>query len=161
MTMQEYLRTSYRPDCDYVDGILIDPNVGLRDHSRALGAILAWFRGRPLAAFPAQRAQVSLERCRVPDVCVVRLPEPDEQVFTQPPYICIEVLSPENTFPKLQDRFDDYLAMGVLNIWVIDPASRRGWRITREGHLEARDGWLRTHDNYGSLPIAELFMTDD
>jgi Uma2 family endonuclease len=104
---------------------------------------------------------VSRTRCRVPDVCVVRLPEPDEQVFTQPPCICIEVLSPEDTFPRLQDRFDDYLTMGVPNLWAIDPASRRGWRITREGHLEARDGCLVTHDNHVSLPIAELFTADE
>jgi len=161
VSMEEYLATSYRPDCDYVDGVVVDRNVGLRNHSSALGAILSWFRHLPVAAFPAQRVQVSRNRCRVPDICVVRLPEPDEQVFTQPPYICIEVLSPEDTFTGLQERFDDYLAMGVPNLWVIDPASRRGWRITSEGYLEARDGRLRTHHNHVSLPIAELFMTDD
>jgi Uma2 family endonuclease len=165
VSMEEYLATSYRPDCDYVDGLLLDRNVGQKDHSKLQGEIFAWFRDRRralrLAAFPEQRVQVSRTRCRIPDVCVVHLPEPHEQVFTQPPYICIEVLSPEDTFPRLQDRFDDYLAMGVPNVWVIDPASRRAWRINREGHLEARDGYLRTLDNQVSLPIAELFTLTD
>jgi Uma2 family endonuclease len=165
VSMEEYLATSYRPDCDYVDGALADRNVGQKDHSELQGEIFAWFRDRRRAlrlnAFPEQRVQVSRSRCRVPDVCIVRLPEPDEQVFKEPPYICIEVLSPEDTFPRLQDRFDDYLAMGVLNLWALDPASRRGWRITREGHLEAREGYLHTHDNHVSLRIAELFMADD
>jgi Uma2 family endonuclease len=97
----------------------------------------------------------------VPDVCVTSLPEPDEQVFTEAPYICVEILSPEDTFPKLQERFDDYLAMGIPNVWVLDPASRRGWRITAEGHLEARDGVLKTHDGRIAMPIADLYAALD
>lgn len=52
---------------------------------------------------------------------------------------------------------DDNLAMGVPNIWVIDPARRRGYRVTREGYLEALDGILRNHDGELALPLAELF----
>jgi len=162
VSFEEYLGTSYRPDCDYVDGAVIERTVGQKDHSKLLGALLGWFRDRhPLIAFPSQRLQVSPTRCRVPDICVVHLPEPEEQVFTQPPCICIEILSPEDRFPKLQDRLDDYLAMGVPNLWVIDPASRRGWRITTEGHFEALDHCLRTPDGQVSLPISDLFALPD
>jgi Uma2 family endonuclease len=139
--------------------------VGQKDHSKLQGEIFAWFRDRRralrIAVFPEQRLQVSPTRCRVPDICVVHLPEPEEQVFTQPPCICIEILSPEDRFPKLQDRLDDYLAMGVPNLWVIDPASRRGWRITTEGHFEALDHCLRTPDGQVSLPISDLFALPD
>jgi len=165
VSIEEYLGTSYRPDCDYVDGALIERNVGQKDHSKLQGEIFAWFRDRRralrIAVFPEQRLQVSPTRCRVPDICVVHLPEPEEQVFTQPPCICIEILSPEDRFPKLQDRLDDYLAMGVPNLWVIDPASRRGWRITTEGHFEALDHCLRTPDGQVSLPISDLFALPD
>jgi Uma2 family endonuclease len=165
VSIEEYLGTAYRPDCDYVDGALIERNVGQKDHSKLQGEIFAWFRDRRralrIAVFPEQRLQVSPTRCRVPDICVVHLPEPEEQVFTQPPCICIEILSPEDRFPKLQDRLDDYLAMGVPNLWVIDPASRRGWRITTEGHFEALDHCLRTPDGQVSLPISDLFALPD
>jgi Uma2 family endonuclease len=124
----EYLATSYRPDCDFVDGELIERNVGTRDHSKLQGEILYWFHQRRrelrLSAFLSLRIKVSPSRYRIPDVCVVQLPVPDEQIFTQPPYICIEVLSPDDSFPKLQARLDDYLAMGVPNVWVLD--RRRG-----------------------------------
>jgi Uma2 family endonuclease len=92
---------------------------------------------------------------------VVELPEPEEQVFTEPPYICIEALSPDDTSRKLQERLDDYLAMGVPNVWVIDPDSRRAWRIVREGHLEVLDGVLRTSDLRVALPLPDLFTVDD
>ena len=159
--VEEYLATSYRPDCDYVDGVVEERNLGQKDHSKLQGAVFAWFYARQrelgIAVFPEQRIRVNARRFRIPDVCVTRLPEPVEQVFTNPPYICIEILSPEDTFPKLQVRFDDYLTMGVENIWVLDPFSRRAWRITAEGHLEARDGLLTTTDGKIQMPLAELF----
>jgi Uma2 family endonuclease len=165
VSLQEYLTTTYHPDCDYVDGVLVERNVGQRDHSELQGEVFTFFRSRRqelrLAAFVEQRIGVSTRRFRIPDICVVPLPRPDEQIFSEPPYICIEILSPEDTFPRLQERFDDYLSMGVANIWVLDPASKRGWRITREGHLEALDGVLRTGDGRVEMRIADLFALND
>jgi Uma2 family endonuclease len=165
VSVEEYLATSYRPDCDFVDGALVERNVGTKDHSKLQRDVLAWFHDRRrelrLTAFPELRIRVSGRRYRIPDVCVAPLPEPDEQIFTQPPYICVEVLSPADSFPKLQDRLDDYLAMGVPNIWVLDPASRRAWSIAREGHFEALDGILRTADGRVAMPVAALFSPED
>jgi Uma2 family endonuclease len=165
VSLQEYLATPYHPDCDYVDGVLVERHVGQKDHSKLQGEVFAWFRSHRqalgLAAFVEQRIQVAPRRYRVPDVCVVLLPEPPEQIFTHAPYICVEILSPEDTFPKLQERLDDYLLVGVANIWVLDPVSRRGWRVTREGYFEALDRVLRTSDGAVRLPIADLFTLDE
>ena len=163
-SVEEYLSALYRPDCDLVDGALIERNVGQKDHSKLQGEVFAWFRARRrllrLIAFPEQRVNVGPQRYRVPDVCVVRLPEPDEQVFSSPTYICIEILSPDDSFPRLQARLDDYLTAGTENVWVLDPASRRGWVVTREGHLEALDGVLRTTDGKVEMPMTDLFPED-
>ena len=163
--VDEYLATAYRPDRDFVDGQVIERSLGTKDHSSLQGEVLMWFHERrrllSLKAFLSQRIRVSAQRYRVPDVCAVPLPEPDEQVFTAPPFICVEVLSPDDAFPELQSRLDDYLAMGVPNIWVIDPASRRGWSIRREGHIEALDGILRTGDGSVVMPVADLFKPED
>src|SRR5580704_3769138 len=165
VSVEEYIGTSYRPDCDYVEGLLVERNAGQQDHSNLQGEVFAWFRERRSAlrikAFPRQRIQVAKRRFRVPDICVLRLPVPKEQIFTEPPYICVEILSPDDTFPKLQERLDDYLFVGVPNIWVLDPASQRAWRITREGHLEVLDGVLSTSDLRVTLPLADLFTSDD
>ena len=164
VSVDEYLATSYRPDCDFVDGELIERNLGTKDHGKLQRRVLIWFENRrrelALTTFPEQRVRISARRYRIPDVCVVPLPEPDEQIFTQPPYICIEVLSPDDSFSKYQERLDDYIAMGVPNIWVLDPPSRRGWSIAREGHFEALDGILRTNDGRVVMPVAELFPED-
>ena len=162
VSVEEYLATTWRPDCDYVDGEVLERNLGQNDHSDLQSAALVWFRERrralSLNAFVEQRVRIGQRRFRIPDVVVVRLPWEKEQVFTRPPYICIEALSPDDTLSRLQQRVDDYLAMGVENVWVIDPESRRAWRITPEGHLEARDGVLRTTDGHVAMPVADLFV---
>ena len=165
VSVDEYLATSYRPDCDFVDGELIERNVGTPDSSNLRRALIVWFENRRselrLSAFPGLRIRVSPRRYRIPDVCVVPVPVPNEQIFTQPPYICIEVLSPDESFSKYQGRLDDYLAMGVSNIWALDPLTRRGWSIAREGHFEALDGILRTTEGRVVMPVSELFPPED
>ena len=36
-------RRVYRPDCDYVDGRVVERNLGERDHSKLQAAIAAYF----------------------------------------------------------------------------------------------------------------------
>ena len=160
VSLEEYLSTTYRPDCDYIDGELEERNVGQRDHSRLQTRIGAWFEARRkqlgLEAFVELRMRVSHARYRIPDVCVVTLPQAEEQVLTHAPYIAIEVMSPDDSFPRLQQRFDDYLGMGIENIWVIDSNSGRAWHVTKAGHLEAHDRILRTTDGIVTLTIDEL-----
>jgi hypothetical protein len=38
--LSEYLHTTYRPDCDYVDGEVLERNVGMTEHAR-IQALLA------------------------------------------------------------------------------------------------------------------------
>jgi len=33
VSVEEYLNTSYSPDCDYVDGEVLERNLGEREHS--------------------------------------------------------------------------------------------------------------------------------
>jgi Uma2 family endonuclease len=96
-------------------------------------------------------------RLRIPDVCLLPADAPDEQIITHPPLVCIEVLSREDTMTRVVERLDDYLSMGVPNIWIIDPVTRRGYRYTSEGFLEAKDGVLRASRPEIALPLASLF----
>ena len=40
VSVEEYLHTVYRPDCDYVDGELVDRNVGEKSHAKAQRKIM-------------------------------------------------------------------------------------------------------------------------
>ena len=159
--VEEYLKTSYRPDCDYIDGEVRERNTGERDHSRMQALLVAYFVAREkklgISVFPEQRVQVKPTRFRIPDLCVV-LGFPDEQIFRKPPFLCIEILSPADTVQSLQDRIDDYLAFGVPYVWVVNPQSLRGWIYTNEGTHEAKDGVLRTANPELVLPLKEVIQ---
>jgi hypothetical protein len=41
ISVEEYSSMSYRPDCDFVDGEVIERNFGTKDHSKLQGRIYA------------------------------------------------------------------------------------------------------------------------
>jgi Uma2 family endonuclease len=160
VSVSEYLSTSYDPDCDYVDGEVLERNLGEHDHSRLQGVLYAYLFNREkqwrIHVVPEQRVQVSPTRFRVPDVCVVAGAEPGEQIFTRPPVLCIEILSPEDTMTRMQERIDDYLGFGVAHVWVLDPRTKRAYDYTAAGMREAKDV-LRLERPEIAVPLAEIF----
>ena len=161
VSVREYLSTSYRPDCDYVDGVVLERNLGEYDHARLQSELLVYFHARRkewgLRVVPDQRVQVSPTRFRVPDICAV-LGEPAEQIFRTPPFICIEILSKDDRLSDMQDRVTDYLNFGVRYVWVIDPRTRKAWRCTISGISEVSE--LRTEDPEIVVPLDALFDRD-
>jgi|HubBroStandDraft_5_1064220.scaffolds.fasta_scaffold181508_2 Uma2 family endonuclease len=161
ISVAEYLNTTYRPDRDYVDGEVLERNLGERDHSQPQALIAAYFLARRkewgLWALTEQRVQVTPNRFRIPDVCVLHADAPYEQVVSVPPLICIEILSKDDSFASIVDRLDDYLAMGVANVWVIDPRLRRGYRYTAEGFYGSKDSVLRTSNSEFAVPLTAIF----
>ncbi len=163
--VEEYLRSVYRPDRDYVDGEVLERNWGERDHSTLQGELLCYFHARRrewnVFVYPEQKVQVAASRFRVPDICVYIGAPPKEQIFRTPPFVCIEVLSPEDRMARVQERVDDYLKFGVPYIFVINPVNRRVWAYTQAGRAEVKDGILRTENPSLSVPLAEIFAALD
>jgi len=161
VSVQEYLKTAYDPDCNYVDGEVQERNVGERDHSELQRELIYFFRHRQqqlkLFVFPEQRVQVSTSRFRVPDLCVYVGAKPTEQVFRTPPFICIEILSPEDRMERIQQSIDDYLNFGVSYVWVVNPRNRRAWSYSKTGSTEILDGILRTEGPALEIPLAEIY----
>jgi len=160
--VEEYLSTLYRPDRDFVDGVIEERNLGEKDHGRLqallIGFLLALEKRLGIWVVSEQRMRVKANRYRVPDICVVVGPEPQEQIFTKPPFLCIEILSPEDRVMAVLDRIDDYLEFGVRYVWVVNPQSRKAWIYTPEGAREVKDGVLRTADPEICVPLSELFI---
>ncbi len=127
--VSEYLQTTFRPDREFVDGEVVERNVGKWEHARLQSLITQWI-GRHEADWNVmvsveQRVQVSPTRVRVPDLVVLH-PGPQPDVLTEPPLLIIEILSPDDTYSSLEERCQDYLAMGVGTIWIVDPRTRTG-----------------------------------
>lgn len=161
VSVSEYLKTSYDPDCDYVDGEVVERKVGERTHARAQGVSLSLLMGQEkllgVTVLPEQRVQVKPTRFRIPDICVLAPGAPREEIITHPPFLCVEVLSKDDTMSAIMERVEDYLAMGVPNVWIVDPWRHRGYHSTRDGMKEAKDRVLRTAKPDLEVPLAALF----
>jgi Uma2 family endonuclease len=165
VSVREYLTTSYRPDCDYVDGRIEERNGCEYDHSYLQAMLAHLFLNhqeewgvRPL---PDVRIQVKATRFRVPDVTVIRSGTPREQILTHPPLLVIEILSPEDRLSRMTERTDEYLEFGIENIWIIDPARRLAYRVTRAGFELAPAGEITVAETPIRVVLSELFAELD
>jgi len=161
ISVEDYLASCYEPDCDFVDGHIEERNVGEWDHSRLqlkVGAyLLAQYGNTGIEVVTELRIRVTETRVRIPDISVFR-ENPQERVPRTSPYVCIEILSPEDRMSRVEIRINDYLAMGVPYVWVLDPQTKQAFASTAaEGLKEVKTGVLRTENPVLELPLAECF----
>jgi Uma2 family endonuclease len=165
ISLEEYLQTSYKPDCDFVDDHLEERNVGQFDHNRIQALVLAWFMSQEklwnMVAVPEQRTRVSGRRVRIPDVCLIRADTPREQVSETPPLLCVEVMSPEDRLSRTTKVLDDFAAMGVEHLWIIDPRDRVGYIYQAGGRLQQVEDRLVIPGTPIYLDLPTLFAALD
>jgi Uma2 family endonuclease len=109
-----------------------------------------------IEVYPGLRIQVKPNRYRVPDLCVV-LGSTTENILTRPPFLCVEILSPEDRMSRVWDRIHDFFEMGVANVWVIDPENRVAHIASPAGDLHRVAEALRTTDPVLEVPLSEIF----
>ena len=158
ISVSEYLDTSYRPDCEYLEGEKLERNVGEFDQSRLQMLLSRYLSNREnewgILVVPEQRVQVKASRFRVPDVTVLTA-RPSGQIM-QEPFLCIEILSPSDRMAEMQERIDDYLNFGARYVWLIHPKTRRAFVYTADAVREAKDGILSTEGPDIRVYLAEL-----
>jgi Uma2 family endonuclease len=160
ITVEEYLASSYEPDCDYVDGHVEERNLGERVHGRLQLRVALMLNGQApqnAEVLPEVRVQVKPSRFRVPDICIA-VDDSDEPILTKPPFLCIEVLSPEDRMSRIEARIQDYLEMGVPYVWVLDPQTKQAYVATAaDGLREVKTGVLATANPTFEVPLSEIF----
>lgn len=165
LSIDQYLRTSYRPDADYVDGEIEERNLGEFEHATFQSAISGWFwpRRAEWAIHPVveQRIRVAGTRVRIADIAILRANAPREKVTQTPPLICIEILSPEDRLTRAKEVLADYLAMGVQNVWLIDPIRRTASTFDATGLHEADPTRLTVPNTPIHLDLTEAFAAID
>ena len=165
VSVEEYLRTPYRPDVDYVDDHIEKRTLGEFDHGDLQLSIAATLRLRSKAwgvrTVVELRIQVRERSFRIPDICLTDASMPREQIIRHPPLLCIEVLSPEDTFHKQRKRAQDYLDLGVPQVWIFDPKKRTATVCTLEADTVFAGGILLLPGTGVTLDIAEAFSTLD
>jgi len=134
--VEEYLRTTYHPDMEYVDGELVERHVGEHKHSRLQALMVLELgpreRARRFRVLTEQRLRVlgTKNRFRIPDVCVMALPYHAEPVLATPPHLIVEIRSPEDETADVLAKLADYLRFGVAHIWMAIHISTPCRRLT-------------------------------
>jgi Uma2 family endonuclease len=163
--VSEYLATAYRPDCDYVDGQVQERNLGELDHGSLQLAIAVLLNNKrhewQIRVVPELRVQVTADRFRVPDICVLSADAPREQVVRSAPLLCIEILSPEDTLSRMVERVHDFLKMGVRQVWIFDPRLRSAMVCEGAAMVEHTAGQLALPGTQVTVDLAEAFRVLD
>lgn len=162
--VQRYLDRVYRPDREYIDGVVERRNVGEYDHADIQQVVLLALleQGRPhgYRAMQELRVQVAETRFRIPDVCLLpaglRTP-----IIRQAPLLCVEVLSPRDRIAAMRERCEDFLRMGVPVVWIFDPQRRVAYTLTHEAFTEHRSGELRLAEPPIVLDVEGIFSSLD
>ena len=157
----EYLGSVYRPDVDYVDGMLEERNVGEIDHATLqrmlLLALIEFEESAEVFAIQEVRVQIHATRFRVPDVCLISAREIPETIITVAPLLCVEVLSPRDSVMSMRARCMDYLRMGVPEVWIFDPASETAYVMRKERLVEVQSGTLSILNGAVSIQVEDVF----
>ena len=163
LPVEEYLRTSYRPDMEYVDGRLVERNVGEYFHSRLqsllIGLLMSRERQRRYRVFTEPRIRIGPARYRIPDICVVALPHNVSPILERPD-LAIEIVSPDDRFSSVLEKVAEYLQAGIANIWIVDPYQRVVFEADGAG-VRASPSHRVTTNLTGAVDFAELFAALD
>jgi len=157
--VEEYLATSYSPDKEFVEGVLVERNVGEKPHSKLQRKLVIALGGRfpSLHVWPELRMKSVDNHHRIPDVCVT-LTEPETDVLEQPPFIAIEILSKDDSMITVLEKLAEYTAIGTPNIWLFDPRKQRMYTYTTGTLQEIAGETIATADGFVQLSRAEIFQ---
>jgi Uma2 family endonuclease len=161
--VEEYLRSSYDPDMEYVDGRLVERNVGEYFHGRLQSLLAALLGSRERQGryhvFTVLRIRNGPTRYRIPDICVVALPYKVSPILERPG-LAIEIVSPDDRFSAVLEKVAEYLRAGVANVWVVDPYQRVVFEADSAGVRKAPSHRVTTNLT-GEVDFGELFAALD
>jgi Uma2 family endonuclease len=162
MNVDEYLRTSFDgADCEFLDGEVVERNMGELEHGDVQGTLsrLLWqFRARlGIRVAPEVRIRVNPRRYRIPDISVWRDDNIGARIPEVPPFLAIEVLSPEDRMVRMLPKIQEYLAIGVEYVWLVDPYEKSAICYSCANPAGSVTDVLRTQNPEIEIPLTAAF----
>jgi Uma2 family endonuclease len=152
--VEQYLSTSYERESEYIRGEIVEKPMGNLIHS-----IIQQFLSVRLHAVglccPELRLRLAEDLVLVPDLSVFVTSRPTEQVPTRPPDIVVEIVSPDQRYPEMLEKLEEYRRWGVPHIWVVEPQMQRLQIYTESGLANVSQ--IELPERGFALSASELF----
>jgi Uma2 family endonuclease len=140
--VEEYLDLVFddRPEPDYVHGEVVERALPTPIHSQIQTLLTQFFlplltRAR-LILMSELRVMIEDRLFRVVDYAVYLDSRPEGRYATNPAYIVIEIVSPDDRYGRLTHRLEDYRRWGVPHVWLVDPQLKRLYEYSEAGLLQ-------------------------
>ncbi|HTP30721.1 MAG TPA: Uma2 family endonuclease [Candidatus Acidoferrales bacterium] len=160
LSVDDYLNTSYSPDREYRDGVLLERNVGDKAHSLLQGLLVSYLNRRRkqwnIRVYPELRVRMREDWYPIPDVCIYVLPGFETRYPTTPPLLWIEILSQDDRMIDVWNKANELVALGVPYVWIIDPNTLESEVRTAGGVEQLADKTLRIPDTDIVIPLADV-----
>jgi Uma2 family endonuclease len=139
ITAEEFMRMSFDRRVELVRGEIVeigrgDETMPERKHGvicLRIGAALLWWAtssnsGEPASNDSFVKTGVDPDTLRGADVMYFSNDKVEQGALTPervdiPPDLCVEVLSPSNTWGEVKEKIDEYLDCGVTEVWIAEP----------------------------------------
>lgn len=96
--IQRFVEGGEKPAFEYVAGVLLPKGMGTRDHGRVQRRLLRLLEVYPqFEAIPEVHSRILENEFRIPDIVVERRPVDESYYPAKPVYLCIEIVSPDQT----------------------------------------------------------------
>jgi Uma2 family endonuclease len=159
VSVEEYLRRTEKPYCEYADGVLSPKAMPTKSHALIQYLLLVLLNNQGVEALPEVTVRLSGTKFLIPDVIAARTiqsPYP-----TEPVQLCVEILSPDDRLGAMLAKCEQYHAWGVPFCWVIDPEKQTAWqshtgrepeRLEPGGVLQAGELSVRLEELFSDQP---------
>ena len=160
LSLEDYLNTSYSPDREYRDGVLVEWNVGEEAHARLqilLGAYMVRHeREWKISSYTELRIKMRDNWFPIPDLCIYPEPGFEGRYPTHPPLLWIEILSQDDRMVDVWAKAKELVENGVPYVWIVDPNTLWSQLCTRNGGESVRENTLRIPNTPIVIPLLEV-----
>jgi Uma2 family endonuclease len=129
MSVEEYLKYSEKPNCEYVDGVLRPKPKATSLHGLIQLLLAMLLRRQGADARTEVTVRLTPTKYLVPDV--IAHTHIEDPYPTEPVMLCVEILSPEDRLGAVLAKCEEYHDWGVPHCWIVDPVKQTAWEYHR------------------------------
>jgi len=159
VAVDEYLNTSYSPDKEYRDGVLVERNVGEKAHALLQARLSAYLNRRRrqwnIEVYTELRVKVREKWYPIPDVCVYSLPDFEGRYPSRPPLLWVEILSHDDRMIDVWGKAAELVENGAPYVWIINPNTLESELRTAAGIEPVLNRTLHIPETPIVIPLAD------